>query len=126
MRTKRVKHIVDILLGIGLTIAGLEEKIDELDQQIRLIQQEKITGDQVYQLLRAFNELYPMMTEAEQKQFMRAFVEKIEIYREKTKDGVWIRSITFNFPVPVESGYVKEFPLESSSTIETVCLLTHS
>ncbi len=110
--------------GFYDTIAGLEEQIDELDQQIRLIQQEKITGDQVYQLLLAFNELYPMMTEAEQKQFMRAFVEKIEIYREKTKDGVWIRSITFNFPVPVESGYVKKFPLESLSTIETVLSLS--
>ena len=65
-----------------------------------------------------------MMTEAKQKQFMRAFVEKIEIYREKTKDGVWIRSITFNFPIPVESGYVKEFPLESSSTIEPVLKLS--
>ena len=108
------------------TIAGLEEQIEELDEQIQLIRQEKITGDQVYQLLLAFNELYPMMTEAEQKRFMRAFIEKIEIYREKTKDGIWIRSITFNFPVPVEGGYVKEMPLKFSSTIETVCLLTHT
>ena len=108
------------------TIAGLEEQIGELDEQIQLIRQEKITGDQVYQLLLAFNELYPMMTEAEQKRFMRAFIEKIEIYREKTKDGIWIRSITFNFPVPVEDGYVKEMPLKFSSTIETVCLLTHT
>ena len=106
------------------TIAGLEEQIGELDEQIQLIRQEKITGDHVYQLLLAFNELYPMMTEAEQKRFMRAFIEKIEIYREKTKDGIWIRSITFNFPVPVEGGYVKEMPLKFSSTIETVCLLS--
>ena len=58
------------------------------------------------------------------KQFMKAFVEKVEIYREKTKDGVWIRSITFNFPIPTEGGYVKEMPLETYSTIETVLLLS--
>ncbi len=106
------------------TIAGIEEQIEELDQKILLIRQEKISGDQVYQLLLAFNELYPMMTEAEQKQFMKAFVEKVEIYREKTKDGVWIRSITFNFPIPTEGGYVKEMPLETYSTIETVLSLS--
>ncbi len=106
------------------TIADLEEQRDELNQQIFMIRQDKITGDQVYQLLLAFNELYPMMTEAEQKQFMRAFVEKIEIYPEKTKDGVWIRSITFHFPVPSEGGYVKEIPLENSPTNDTVLSLS--
>ena len=108
------------------TIADLEEQRDELNQQIFMIHQDKITGDQVYQLLLAFNELYPLMTEAEQKQFMRAFVEKVEIYPEKTKNGVWLRSITFHFPVPTEGGYVKEMPLENSLTNETVCLLTHT
>ena len=105
------------------TIAGIEEQIEALDQKILLIRQEKISGDQVYQLLLAFNELYPMMTEAEQKQFMKSFIEKVELYREKTKDGIWIRSITFNFPIPTEGGYVKELPLESYSTVETVACL---
>ena len=45
------------------------------------------------------------------------------MYPEKWKDGCWIRSIVFNFPMPVEGGEVKELSLESETTVETVCLL---
>jgi hypothetical protein len=53
---------------------------------------------------------------------MRAFIEKIEIYPEKPKDGCWIKKIVFNFPVPINCGEVKELPLESETTVETVFL----
>ena len=42
---------------------------------------------------------------------------------EKRKDGSWIRKIVFNFPVPVDGEEVKELPLETETTVETVCLL---
>ena len=54
---------------------------------------------------------------------MKAFIERIDLYPEKRKDGCWIRSIVFNFPMPVEGGEVKELSLESETTVETVCLL---
>lgn len=51
---------------------------------------------------------------------MRAFIEQIELYPEKRIDGNWIKKIVFNFPVPVEGGYVKELPLETESTVDVV------
>ena len=102
----------------------LETEIEALQEQIDSIREEKITGDTIYQLLLSFDEVYQAATEAERKEFMRAFVEKIEIYPEKREDGCWIKSITFNFPVPVEGRYVTEFPLESRTMHETVCLLS--
>ena len=30
---------------------------------------------------------------------MRAFIERIDLYPEKQKDGNWIRNMVFNFPV---------------------------
>ena len=51
-------------------------------------------------------------------------IEKVEIYPEKRKDGCWVRNLTFKFPIPTNEGEVKEFPLESLTTIETVCLLS--
>ena len=86
--------------------------------------QDKLTGDQIYQLLLAFNEFFPTFTEMEQKRFMRAFIDHIDLYPKKTKDKIWIRSITFNFPVPVEGNEVKELPLDSQRLAETVCLLS--
>ena len=54
---------------------------------------------------------------------MKAFIERIEMFPEKRKDGSWIRKIVFNFPVPVDGEEVKELPLETETTVETICLL---
>ena len=91
---------------------------------MRTIQQEKISGDNIYRLLLAFDEVYHSATEAEQKEFMKAFIERIEMFPEKRKDGSWIKKIVFNFPVPVDGEEVKELPLETETTVETVCLLS--
>lgn len=106
------------------TIEEIEAQISDLQTQIHNIQQEKITGDNIYRLLLAFDEVYHSATEAEQKEFMKAFIERIELFPEKRKDGNWIKKIVFNFPVPVEGKEVKELPLEFSSTAETVVVLT--
>ncbi len=106
------------------TIEEIEVQIGELQSQIRSIQQEKISGDNIYRLLLAFDEVYHSATEAEQKEFMKAFIERIEMFPEKRKDGSWIRKIVFNFPVPVDGEEVKELPLETETTVEAVLLLT--
>ena len=79
----------------------------------------------IYRLLLAFDEVYHSATEAEQKEFMKAFIERIEMFPEKRKDGSWIKKIVFNFPVPVDGEEVKELPLETETTVETVVLLSH-
>jgi site-specific DNA recombinase len=105
------------------TIEDIEVQIGELQSQIRSIQQEKISGDNIYRLLLAFDEVYHSATEAEQKEFMKAFIERIEMFPEKRKDGSWIKKIVFNFPVPVDGEEVKELPLETETTVENVVLL---
>ncbi len=102
-------------------IADIRTQQEEINEQLYSIRQEKLTGDQVYQLLLAFNQLYPTFTEKEQKQFMRAFIDHIDLYPKKTKDGIWIRSITFNFPIPVDGDEVKELPLESERLVDRRC-----
>ena len=106
------------------TIEEIEVQIGELQSQIRSIQQEKISGDNIYRLLLAFDEVYHSATEAEQKEFMKAFIERIEMFPEKRKDGSWIKKIVFNFPVPVDGEEVKELPLETETTVEAVCALS--
>ena len=60
----------------------------------------------------------------EQKEFIRAFVERVEIYLEKRKDGCQIKKIVFNFPIPTEGGNVMELPLELGTRVENVvCLM---
>lgn len=105
-------------------IDEIEVQIDDVQSQIRSIRQEKISGDNIYRLLLAFDQVYEAASEVERKEFMRAFIERIELFPEKQLDGNWIRKIIFNFPVPVNGTEVKELPLENETMVETVCLLS--
>lgn len=100
-------------------IDEIEVQIDDVQSQIRSIRQEKISGDNIYRLLLAFDQVYEAASEVERKEFMRAFIERIELFPEKQPDGNWIRKIIFNFPVPVNGTEVTELPLENETIVET-------
>ena len=102
---------------------AIETQMDEWNSRLLSVRQEKISADNVYQLLLAFDKLYNTFTEVEQRDFMRAFIERIDIYPEKPDNGCWIRNIVFNFPMPVQGQEIKSLPLESESTVEVVSLL---
>ena len=101
-------------------IDEIEVQIDDVQSQIRSIRQEKISGDNIYRLLLAFDQVYEAASEVERKEFMRAFIERIELFPEKQPDGNWIRKIIFNFPVPVNGTEVKELPLENETIVEAI------
>ena len=85
--------------------------------------------------------MYSECTDAEKKQFMQAFIERIDIFPERREDGNWIQNIKFQFPVPIikegkEVAQIKGISLdkeksnehmvslEKLSTLETVVLLS--
>lgn len=105
-------------------IEEIEIQILNVQEQINSIRQEKISGDSIYQLLLVFDKVYNSASESEQKEFMKAFIEKIELFPQKREDGCWIKNIVFNFPVPVGGTEMKELPLEYITTLETVVLLS--
>ena len=107
-------------------IDEIEVQIDDVQSQIRSIRQEKISGDNIYRLLLAFDQVYEAASEVERKEFMRAFIERIELFPEKQPDGNWIRKIIFNFPVPVNGTEVTELPLENETMVEAVALLSRN
>ena len=105
-------------------VEEIEIQINEVRDQIRSIRQEKISGDNIYRLLLAFDQVYAAASEVERKEFMRAFIERIELFPKKREDGCWIRKIVFNFPVPVNGKEVDMLPLENQSMVETVVCLS--
>ena len=105
-------------------IAEAELQIEDIRKRIQTIRSEQISGENVYQLLLAFDELYGEMDEPGKKELLRAIIERIDLFPEKREDGCWIRNIVFTFPVPIQGHEVKELPLEKSTLIETVvCLI---
>ena len=82
-------------------IDKVEETMTELKSQIYELKKNQIDADSIYGFLGAFNEVYSECTDAEKKQFMQAFIERIDIFPERRKDGNWIQNIKFQFPVPI-------------------------
>ena len=122
-------------------IDEVEEAIADLKSQVYELKKNQIDADSIYGFLNAFNELYAECTDAEKKQFMQAFIERIDIFPERREDGNWIRNIKFQFPVPVlrdgkevvqvdgisldkEQSDEHTVTLEKFPTLETVVLLS--
>ena len=123
-------------------IDEVEETIADLKSQVYELKKNQIDADSIYGFLNAFNELYAECTDAEKKQFMQAFIERIDIFPERREDGNWIRNIRFQFPVPIlrdgkevvrvdgisldkEKSDEHTVTLEKFPTLETVVLLSH-
>ena len=49
------------------------------------LRKNQIDADSIYGFLGAFNEVYSECTDAEKKQFMQAFIERIDIFPERWK-----------------------------------------
>ena len=123
-------------------IDEVEEAIADLKSQVYELKKNQIDADSIYGFLNAFNELYAECTDAEKKQFMQAFIERIDIFPERREDGNWIRNIRFQFPLPIlrdgkevvrvdgisldkEKSDEHTVTLEKFPTLETVVLLSY-
>ena len=88
----------------------------------------QIDADSIYGFLGAFNEVYSECTDAEKKQFMQAFIERIDIFQERREDGNWIQNIKFQFPVPIikegrEVAQIKGISLDKEKSNEHMVFL---
>lgn len=105
-------------------ISELEEAIADIEVKISGAYEEKITIDQLYKILLNFDKMYYMMSDLEKKRFMREFIEGIELYPEKQKDGRILKQISLGFPVFYEGSEGDTIWLHKENTVETVCLLS--
>ena len=100
-----------------------ESHIDEIQTRIRNINQQRISGETVYQYLQCFDELYDKFNDVEKKEFMNSFVERVDIYPERLPDGRFLKHIKFRFPVYFQGQIVDEISWDKESTVEAIVLL---
>lgn len=105
-------------------ISELEEAIADIEVKISGAYEEKITTDQLYKILLNFDKMYYKMSDLEKKRFMREFIEGIELYPEKQKDGRILKQISLGFPVFYEGSEGDTIWLHKENTAETVALLS--
>lgn len=66
---------------------------------MRIMQAEKITGDNIYKVLICFDKLYHVMNEVEKRQLMETHISEILICEERQESGQWLNSMTFKLPI---------------------------
>ena len=103
-------------------IYSTELQINDVEERIFNVEQEKISEDNVYQFLLYFDKLYDKFSDGEKKEFLSSFIEEIEIYPAERSNGQVLKSITFRFPVFFEGNSVKKISWDKETTVET-CML---
>ena len=105
-------------------IEEIETFIEAVETRLYNIKQEKISGDNVYQFLLFFDNLYDRFTDMEKKIFMKSFLEEGNIYEAEQEDGRILRSLKFRFPVFFNEQELYELDWDNESTVETVVKLS--
>ena len=104
-------------------IEEIETFIETVETRLYNIKQEKISGDNVYQFLLFFDNLYDRFTDMEKKIFMKSFLEEGNIYEAEQEDGRILRSLKFRFPVFFDEQELYELDWDNESTVESVLLM---
>ena len=106
-------------------ISELEDMISDIEVKISGAYGEKITANQLYKVLLNFDKMYFKMTDLEKKQFMRDFIEEIELYPERQDDGRILKQLSLGFPVFYEGSEGDTIRLHKQNTVETVVQLVN-
>ena len=104
-------------------IEEIDTFIEAVETRLYNIKQEKISGDNVYQFLLFFDNLYDRFTDMEKKIFMKSFLEEGNIYEAEQEDGRILRSLKFRFPIFFNEQELYELDWDNESTVESVLLM---
>jgi site-specific DNA recombinase len=105
-------------------ISGIEKEEEELRNRIDNIRKQKVTAENVYSYLVAFDKIIGKCTDLEKKELLRSFIEKIEIFPERQPDRRIIKSIKFKFPVFAYGEEQQTISWDNLNHVETVCALS--
>mgnify|MGYP000689497187 CR=1 FL=1 len=106
-------------------ITDIEDAMEEVETRLYNIRQDKISEDNVYQLLLFFDKLYDKFTDLEKKTFLKSFLSDVFIYEEEQKDGRILKGLRFKFPIYMNGRNVLGVDWDNESTDETVVLLSY-
>ncbi len=103
------------------------DKIEEFEKQLYAaetkkgaIEAEQVTAENIYRVLRNFNDPYKIMDDEERRKLMEILISELQIYENKKENGQWLKSIKFKLPIVEESVNID---LDESNSLETVALI---
>ena len=107
-------------------IYSTEGEIHQVEIRLKNIEESRITTDNIYSFLLNYDKLYGLLSDIEKKQFLKVFVEEVQIFPDVQPDGKFLRSIKFGFPIPYDGSEVQAISWDKENTVESVVLLTRA
>lgn len=105
-------------------IESVDNDLAILHQRIVNVNQNKLSSESVYRILACFDKLYDKFTDKEKKQFLNAFIERVDIYPERQENGGILKHIKFKFPVYYGGEMCSDFGWDEKSHGECVVLMS--
>lgn len=113
--TLRLDSLYDIL-------AELENKIDDAQLRKAAIEQQAITLESIYQIMRNFNCVYSIMSDDEKRTIVTSLIKEIHLYR-NDESNCPLKQIVLNFPVYKDGEMTTNLMWDKGNTVETCALL---
>lgn len=105
-------------------ISDIEDMVTDINEKIHSAYSEHLTAKEIYKTLEHFDIIYYKMSDFEKKEFIRNFVESIELYPDRKTNERIIEQINFKFPVYYDGQEGYEIRLLNEKTVETVVLMS--
>ena len=121
---RKYQDMQDRLDNLYDKISEIEDAIADIEEKIAGVYGEQITAEYLYQVLKNFDKIYYEMTDLEKKEFMRNFIDAIEILPERTESGRILKHIDLRFPIYYEGSEGDQIRLLNELNVETVCPLS--
>lgn len=117
---RKYQDMHDRLDNLYDKISEYEDSIADITARIEAVYGNQITGKQIYDILVHFEMMYYKMTDLEKKEFMKDFINSIELYPEKMDNGSIVKQINFKFGVYYEGQETMDIRLLNEKTVECV------
>ena len=118
---KRKADLDDRLYSTYDRIESIETDLQEARSKKAAIEADKLTADNIYQILLNFEKLYDIMDEKERRRLMVVLVDEIQIHEERQPNGQWLKSIRFKLPIIDQDMAIS---LDNGESVECVVLLS--
>ena len=121
---RKYQDMQDRLETLYDKISEIEDMITDTNEKIHNAYSDHFSAKEIYKILEHFDIMYDKMTDLEKKEFIRNFIDSIELYPDRKTDERIIRQINFKFPVYYDGDEGNQIRLLNEKTVETVALLT--
>ena len=105
-------------------ISEIEDMITDTNEKIHNAYSDHFSAKEIYKILEHFDIMYDKMTDLEKKEFIRNFIDSIELYPDRKTDERIIRQINFKFPVYYDGDEGNQIRLLNEKTVESIVLLS--